>query len=298
MEAASDELAEVDFELARSAIIRAFPDLAQSRFSLVAPGRHSIAIDVDDRLIFKFPRHTAARCALVREAGLLAVVRPLVSMAVPDISIHPGPPLFSRHEKLIGAHLLTTGYERLTDEARHQLGTDLALFYAQLHRLDAHGMKAAGAVPIETWQTPETIRARALPALPPNLRAFAMQAVAAFEGLAPDPYGTVYGFFDGHGWNMAFDHERSKLNGVYDFADSGFGPLHQEFLYSNLVSPDLTERTLCAYEALTGRLLDRGRVTLLTAIHRLSELAELADDPEHAPAAVRNVAAWAKRSGL
>ena len=44
--------------------------------------------------------------------------------------------------------------------------------------------------------------------------------------MPPDPLGTVYGFFDGHGWNMAFDHARGRLNGIFDFGDSGFGPLH------------------------------------------------------------------------
>src|SRR5919106_64050 len=62
------------------------------------------------------------------------------------------------------------------------------------------------------------------------------------------PYGTTYGFFDGHGWNMAFDHTTNRLNGVYDFADSGFGPLHQEFIYTNLIARDLTARIVAEYE--------------------------------------------------
>src|SRR5690606_2345867 len=91
--------------------------------------------------------------------------------------------------------------------------------------------------------------------------------------LDPDPYGTIYGFFDGHGWNMAFDHAAGRLNGVYDFADSGLGPLHQDFLYSNLISADLTARIITAYERETGRHIDRDRVDLLTGTHRLWELA-------------------------
>ncbi len=78
-----------------------------------------------------------------------------------------------------------------------------------------------------------------------------------FERLPPDPHGQTYGFFDGHGWNMAFDRVRGRLNGIYDFADSGFGPVHQEFIYSNFISPDLTERIAAAYEKASGRTLDK-----------------------------------------
>ncbi len=92
---------------------------------------------------------------------------------------------------------------------------------------------------------------------------------------------------------MAFDNRNGKLNGIYDFADSGFTALHQEFLYSNFIAPDLTARIIGEYEALTGRDLDRRRIELLTAMHRLSELAELAHDPGHLPTMVANVMKWA-----
>jgi hypothetical protein len=117
----------------------------------------------------------------------------------------------------------------------------------------------------------------------------AERTVAAWQDLPPDPDGTVYGFFDGHGWNMAFDHHRQQLNGIYDFAGSGFGDLHQEFIYTSFIAPDLTARIITAYEALTGRALDRQRIALLTGVHRL---AELADDPVHLPAMIRHVADW------
>jgi hypothetical protein len=75
----------------REAVVRAFPELAGSAFTLLTQGWDSIAVDVDGRLIFKFPRHEAARKSLVREASLLRVIRPAVTMPVPDLAIHPGP---------------------------------------------------------------------------------------------------------------------------------------------------------------------------------------------------------------
>lgn len=282
-----------DLEEYRAAISRSFPELSGSSFTALTMGWHSVAIDVDDRLIFKFPRNDVAREALEREVAILAKVRPAITMPVPDMTLHDGPPLFSRHHKLRGEHLVTEQYEGVPEEAKDRLAARMAMFYAQLHRLDQATMRAVGAKPIVPWLSPDEILAKALPALDDRLRSYAEQTISAWRNLPPDPHGTTYGFFDGHGWNMAFDHDSNTLNGVYDFADSGFGPLHQEFIYSNLISADLTERIVAGYEDRTGRKLDRRRIEILTGVHRLSELAELAADPEHRPAMIKHVADWA-----
>ena len=279
-------------ETLRAAIVGTFPELCAARFTLLTAGWDCVAVDVDDRLIFKFPRHEMAERALLREASLLAVIRRAVSMPVPDMTIHAGPPLFSHHAKLEGEHLLTRHYDALAGTDREHLAGRIALFYAELHGLDTQRMRLAGALPIKPWLQPDDILSRALPVLTPDLRHYAERTIAAWRSLPPDPHGTTYGFFDGHGWNMAFDHARERLNGIYDFADSGFGPVHQEFIYSNLISPDLTARIVQHYERLTGRDLDRRRIDVLTGVLRLSELAEYAEDSAHAPAMARNVADW------
>lgn len=286
----------IDLTGLRATIIRDFPELAGAEFKPLTSGWHSVAIDVGDKLIFKFPRHETAQRALIKEASLLGLVRPAVTMPVPDLTLHEGPPMYSRHRKLRGDHLVTAQYDRLADPARHALGRRIGEFYAQLHRLDQNAVKAAGAGPVEAWLTAEEILDKGVPALPAELRGFAEETVAEWRDLPPDPNGTTFGFFDGHGWNMAFDHDSGTLCGIYDFADSGFGPSHQEFIYSNFISPDLTQRIADSYEALSGRQLDRRRIDVLTGVHRLSELAALADDPAHLPDMIRHVAEWVNAS--
>jgi hypothetical protein len=243
-------------EALRSAVAGSFPELACSRFTLLTAGWDCVAVDADDQLIFKFPRHQAAEKALIMEASLLAIIRPVVTMQVPDLTLHHGPSLFSRHAKLKGEHLVAAQYELLPDD----------------------------------------ILRRAWPVLPTRLHLYAEQAIGAWQRLPPDPYGTTYGFFDGHGWNMAFDHAGKHLNGIYDFADSGFGPLHQECVYLDWIARDLTARIISEYEALTGLALDRERIELLSAVLRLSQLAEYAEDAEHAPAMLKAVVDWVAAS--
>lgn len=284
---------EVSLDALQATIVDRFPEHRDGRFTLLTAGWDCVAVDVDDRLIFKFPRHDDARQALVTEASLLAVVRPKLTMPVPELSLFSEPTPFSRHAKLPGEHLVTAQYEQLPVTARDRLAADMALFYAQLHELPADAMKAAGAAPIGAWLPPDEILRRVWPVLPPELHAFAERTIGAWQGLPPDPHGTIYGFFDGHGWNMAFDHDRQRLNGIYDFGDSGFGDLHQEFIYSNFISRDLTARTVAEYEALTGRVLDRERIELLSGVLRLWELAEAPADVEHGPTMLQWVADWA-----
>jgi aminoglycoside phosphotransferase (APT) family kinase protein len=205
------------------------------------------------------------------------------------------PRLYSRHHKLKGEHLLTADYDRLPDEDRQHLAQAMAQFFAELHGLDPAVMAAAGATPLDGWPAPDYILTRAVPRLPLEQRARAEATLAAWQALSPDPHGTIYGFFDGHGWNMAFDHQRKRLNGIYDFADSGFGPLHQEFVYPSLVSADLTARIADAYEARTGRMLDRGRINLLTGILHLTEIAWAADGDEILPLLLGFYANWDAR---
>jgi aminoglycoside phosphotransferase (APT) family kinase protein len=278
----------------RVVIVRVFPDLADSTFTPQTRGWDSVAIDVDERLIFKFPRHEAARGRLVREAALLAIIHPAVSLPTPNMTLHEapppgGPPLFSRHDKLHGGYLEPAVYAELAETARDRLAQDLALFYAQLHALPAAALETAGAAPIEPWLEPDDILKRAWPILTEPLRRYAERTIAAWRALPPDPYGATYGFFDGHGWNMAFDAAAERLNGLYDFGDSGFGQLQQEFIYSNMVSPDLTSRIIGRYESLTGRSLDRERIGLLFQVLRLSELAQNAADAHWGPISLETV---------
>ncbi|MFD9898160.1 phosphotransferase family protein [Mesorhizobium sp. NPDC059025] len=284
---------ETELDALKAIILARFPDLTASRFSLLTQGWDSIAVDVDDRLIFKFPRNEIAEKSLIREISLLDVIRPAVTMPVPDIRLVDAPRTFSCHQKLKGSYLETPHYARLPDEARADLAQRLARFYVDLHGLDMDMMRAAGAGPVETWSQPDEVRYKALPFLSGELKTQAERIIASWADLPPDPYGETYGFFDGHGWNMAFDHENNRLSGVYDFADSGFGPLHRDFIYSNFISTDLTERIISSYEALSGCQLERKRVEVLTGAHRLWELAEAVDDAARVPFMIDHFAHWA-----
>jgi aminoglycoside phosphotransferase (APT) family kinase protein len=267
-------------------------------FTVAGRGWHSLAVDVGGRFIAKFPEGQEAEEALRREAALLAVVRPRLTMAVPDMTIHEGPPFFSLHGKLPGETLERDGYAQLDEDARRRLAGDIALFLAELHAIDPAVMRAAGALPVGWWDTNDATLAPIWPLLPEHLRGPAQAAIADYRALPPDPLGEVYGFFDAHGWNMAFEHKEGRLNGIFDFADSGFGPPHREFVQISLIDPELAARTAGAYETLTGRALDGNRIFLLTAAMRLSEFAGAIETGEHVDAIRGYAVDWFEQRAL
>jgi aminoglycoside phosphotransferase (APT) family kinase protein len=278
-----------------AAILGTYPELREGRFSLLSAGWTCIAVDVDQRLIFKFPRNPDAAAALRREAAFLDYLQPRLSLAVPRLTLLETPVLFSVHAKLAGDHLLSAQYLGLPVSVRDRMAGQLARFYAELHALDQADLRALDESPIEAWLDAETIRVRALPLMEPEEAVWAEAILSSWQDLPPDPFGKIYGYFDGHGWNMAFDHATGTLNGVYDFGDSGFGDLSQEFIYSDLIAPDLTDRIIARYAALTGRAVDPNRVHLLTGVHRLTELAAAAGDPDTEPLMRESWRAWLGR---
>lgn len=278
-------MTESDPDALMERVAKVFPDLAGLPHRILGAGFDSVALDVDDRFVFRFPRHQEAEQALLREAALLGAIRARLTMTVPDLVLVAGNPLFSRHHKIAGDHLLAADYDRLDEATRARLAADLALFYAEMHALDREAMRLSGGRPVKPWLPADAIRAGA-DALPDALRDWAVAVIAAVAALPPDPHGEVFGMFDTHGWNMAFDHAAGRLNGLYDFADSGFGALHQDFVYPGWISADLVARIIDAYETRTGLSIERRRVHLLAAMLRLSEFAEFSAGGDYEAAAM------------
>lgn len=285
--------AAVDHDNLRAIVVGRFPELADSSFRVLGAGWDSVALAVH-QWVFKFPRTEVAATALRREAALLRQIAPAVDMPVPRMDLFETSALFSRHRGIPGEHLLAEHYARLDEPQRLALGEALGVFYSQLHAIPVAVMREAGALPAEQWFDSIAIERLAFPMLDSTERAWAKQVLTRWDRLGPDPHGDIYGYFDGHGWNMAFDHAAGRLNGLYDFADSGIGPLHQDFLYSSFISPDLTARIIASYERHSARRLDHERIAVLTGAHRLWELAVTAGTPD-AVDMLAGVRAWMAR---
>lgn len=267
----------------RAAIGAVRPDLAGAPMVLHTRGWDSNAVEAGD-FIFKFPKHPDAPARLRREAKFLALIAPRVPLAVPRMILHETPTLFSEHRMIPGDIIETAGYDVLSEAQKQAMAETLAGFYAALHAIPVEEAIAAGAEPKPEWPDAAAVLPVLHQRLPAAVHDFAEQVFAAYLELPHEE--TIFGYFDGHGWNMAFDHERGVLNGVYDFADAAIGPLSREFTYASLTSPDLTERMIPAYERLTGKAVDPRAVAIRMSVQNFAELAELEEHDEDFAAAV------------
>ncbi len=275
-----------------SAITAAFPHLAGDEFTTSHAGWDSLAV-MAGGMVFKFPKHAQAAERLRQEIRVLSILRPRVQMALPDLVLHDeGDQAFSSHRMIAGEHLLAAQYEVLAEHAKARLAHELAQFFSDVHAIDQKLWVDAGVSAIAPWPSVNDMRSMALPLLPEEIRAECDAILNDFAALPPDPHGSIFGMFDCHGWNMAFDHHDQRLNGLYDFGDSGFGPLHLDFMHSSLISADLTWRVMTEYESLTGRTLDRSRMRTLIGTHRLMELAKDGSNPEMGDWLRGNVEQW------
>jgi hypothetical protein len=269
----------------RAAIAAVRPDLSGAPMVLHTRGWDSNAVEAGDT-IFKFPKHADAPARLRREAKFLALIAPRVPLAVPRMILHESPTQFSEHVMIPGDIIETADYDVLSDAQKEGMAEALAAFYAALHTIPVSEAVAAGAEPKPEWPDAAAVLPVLHARLPAPVHEFAERVFAAYLELPHED--TIFGYFDGHGWNMAFDHQRGVLNGVYDFADAAIGPRTREFTYSSLTSTDLTERLITAYEAATGIAIDRRAVAIRMSVQNFSELAELEEhDPDFAATVVR-----------
>ncbi len=282
-QATADDLARY-----RALIVATLPQFSRGHFTVPGNGWDSVALECDN-WIFKFPRSRRAEERLRREAKLLAYLKPRITMTLPQMVLHEGDTPFTQHLKIPGASLVRDDYLRLRPSQRDALALRMAQLYVELHALPLGRLQQVGAVPVDPWMSPVEILEGALPRLPRGHKGVARQTVAAYRRLRIVGDELVFGYFDGHGWNMAFDHRTGLLNGVFDFADCGFGARHRDLSSSNWIAADLTLRIIDHYEELARRPVDRKLVMLYTSALRLAELAAGLLDED---VAVANVVGW------
>lgn len=267
-----------DFDAALRVIGAENPELDLSDMRVLGNGFDNVALSAAGH-IFRFPRNPEGRKRLRGEVELLRLIRSHVDMAVPDLQFYGGPPAFSCHREIPGEVFLVEKYLALSDADRDRMAEQLAELYAQLHEIPVMEARAAGAGHVEGFLALPEMQTRLKQLLSEQDWHWAERVFSLWQDLPPDPLGEVFGWFDGHGWNMAIDPKTGHINGVFDFADSGIGPVHDELMETNLLHPDLTARVNHRYSRLTGRDVDPQRIAVLTSMHRLSDLAKSHDHP-------------------
>ena len=277
-----------------SAIVAAHPALHAEAFTVLTHSWDSIAIALGP-MTFKFPQSEPAAASLRREVALLRVIRPRLSVPVPDMALFEGPPVFSAHPTLPGDHLPPDAYAALPEAAKARLGVDArqvlrATCTASPTDLDASRRRPAraggGPNPDVLLDTRCSRRCPNRCAPAPAMSSGSMPPSAPIRWVRPAVTST------GTAGTWPSTSPGNALPELYDFADAGIGPVHREFVYPGFIARDLVLRIVAAYAAETGRRPDQRRIDILTAALRLSELAGATGNPDHLGDMRRNAVEW------
>jgi aminoglycoside 2''-phosphotransferase len=238
-------------------IAACFPELAIKRCQPVAQGWDSVAVAVNNAIIFRFPKRRDVEPQYQFELRLLPALAGALPLPIPDVAFfwpggaaHPG--IFIGHHLIHGVQLTA---EYLTPEHTTSIAQQLGQFLSALHRFPAEQAIRLG-VPAgdeASWRRHyqdqfEQIQSRVLPLLDNIVRARITRDWQAF--LADQTHFRValihHDLADEH---MLYDPARGTISGIIDWGDAAIGDPAIDF--TGLLAAygqDFTERVLLHYQ--------------------------------------------------
>ncbi len=241
----------------RQIIAACFPELAIERCRPVAQGWDSVAVAVDDRLIFRFPKRGDVEPQYQIERRLLPALAGALPLPIPDVAFFwPGGTAYSGifigHHLIDGAQLTA---EQLMlnqiDRIAHQLGQ----FLSALHRFPVEQSTQLG-VPAgdrSAWRRRyqkhyQQIQSGVLPLLDQAARARIARDWLSF--LDDDVrFTTTLIHHDLNGEHILYDPARGAISGIIDWGDTAIGDPAIDFAgLLDAYGEDFTERVLSRYQ--------------------------------------------------
>jgi aminoglycoside 2''-phosphotransferase len=241
----------------RQIIAACFPDLAIERCRPVAEGWDSVAVELDGRLIFRFPKRCDVEPQYQLERQLLPALAAALPLPIPDVAFFwPGgtayPGIFIGHHLIDGAQLTT---EHLTPDRSAGLAQQLGQFLWALHRFPSEQASKLG-VPVgdeagwrQRYQNQyEQIQSRVLPLLDQVAQARIVRDWLSF--LNDDArFPTTLIHHDLNGEHILYNSARGTISGIIDWGDTAIGDPAIDF--AGLLASygeDFVERVLSHYQ--------------------------------------------------
>lgn len=214
---------------------------------MVRAGWDNVVLDVNNGLIFRFPRFKGAQEKLKREIRLLSILHERLPVPIPHYEYVA--PSFGGYRKIVGRPTSRGSYRRAWN---HNLARDLANFQRELHTTKI-GRLMSGIFPV--WDQKRRIRkirtearAKGYKFLDAETRrlseVFFQKGLATFDNVEYDP-AFVHGDLTDN--NILIDPKTGKLAGVLDWNDSAIMDPAIDFAGLFELNRKLGYATLAAY---------------------------------------------------
>ena len=223
-------MSEQAVDLQRLERIRAaFPDLALTDLHVNRDGLANDVVIVGGARVFRFPKHDWAAQLLVREAGVLELVRRYVDVAVPDFDVRT--PDMVSYRFLPGDPLMVDDLRRWPAADQDAVAATLAHFLRQLHTiprdvLAAHAIPVADAArSVDDWRSLyANVEREVMPLLMRDAQEWTRRL---FRPLLDDPTFLVHTPVLINGdigpYHVLCNRDARRVTGIIDFGTAGLG---------------------------------------------------------------------------
>ena len=123
----------------KSTLQELFPQLKIENVSSLGSGNDSHAVLVNEKIVFKIPKHQKASNNLIREKQILDLIQGRVTLPIPCIeynAVLPNGFTLIGYNKLDGITLTREVFDTLTLEEKDNIAKQIALFLKELHQIE------------------------------------------------------------------------------------------------------------------------------------------------------------------
>jgi len=224
-----------------------------------------------------FPTNRRGLKRLRRERRVLALLAAAADFAAPRV-LHAAPDGWDLRALVAGPCDPQAVYQRVIADRgfARQLGAEMGRILAQQHAIPIRSL--IGRLPRRpAWPIGAAYARRRLPKVTGDaaLVGRALALAEAYDASTAEVAERVLVHADFGFHNLVIDPDLGRVLGVFDYDGAALADCAHDFKYMLLDHEDetLLEAAIAAYEALAGRLVDRGRVRLLNAASAVTFLA-------------------------
>ena len=236
-------------------------------------GWDSVVINIDNHIIAKIPRDQQSAVDIIKEHTILTIIHPHIkSLSIPQSTLVTTPTTFTYHPTIRGGKLGSKIYNQLPKEIQHSIATDFATFITELHNIPTS--KFSGVESMEPY-----LIAISDELLLPYVNDFSSSEIALIKSIyskylqfKKEGSLRVFGHFDIHSANVAFDIELGKLIGVFDFGDARIDDVHLEFAPISWISFELVMNVVMLYNKMNKGSINWERVLTEIVVSRVNYL--------------------------
>lgn len=213
-----------------------FPNFSISSLRKIGEGDNSVAFSVNNKYVFRFPKHYDAKLQMQREIITLPIIRLAVNLSIPNFEFISPDKSFVGYQAINGVPLTSEIYTSLTATIQDDARQSIAEFLSQLHHIDLFSINNCGLEKMDLKKDYAETFAQAKDIIYPNVSTAKRQVISDLflsylgnpENFAFSPSLIHNDFSKDH---ILFDIVKQQITGIIDFGDIALGDPDYDFMY-------------------------------------------------------------------